>query len=65
MIVVLVLTAVRAGNVRFESKSGADLCVGIRMEGELSSEERHPELLGAEVAECKAASKTTTDSAAN
>ena len=61
----LVLTATRAADVRFDSKSGADLRVGMRMEGELSSEDRHPELLSAEVAECKAASRITTDSAAN
>ena len=40
-IVVLVLTAVRAGDVRFNSKSSASLCVGIRMESELSSEDWH------------------------
>ena len=64
-IVVLVLKAIRAGNVRFDSKSGADLRVGIRMEDELSNEDRHPELLSAEVAKCKAASRITMSIVAN
>ena len=64
-IVVLVLRAVRPGDVRFNSKSGADLRVGIRMEGEVSSENQHLELLSAEIAKYKAVSIITAESAAN
>ena len=63
--VVLVLRAIRAGDVGFDSKSSTDLRVGICMEGELSSEDRHPQLFSAEVAECKAVRRIMTDSATN
>ena len=59
--IVFAIRAVCAGNIGFDGTKWASLLVGVRLKGELTSEDRHMELFSAERAEAIAASGVTID----